>query len=150
MTKIILMALIALSVIMIKPTYATAPEMTQEEQVKQFASTGYRSMVDYIAPQYNQDPWLIYNICNAESNFNPNANHDGGRGKGICGIHKSTFEYWEKQFGVDLNYNSDFDQIKMTSIAFSKGSLYRNQWSTYVRYVTYGVFHKYQIKKTTS
>ena len=84
------MAVIAVCAITIQPTYATAPEMTQEEQVKQFASTGYRSMVDYIAPQYNQDPWLIYNICNAESNFNPNANHDGGRGKGICGIHKST------------------------------------------------------------
>jgi hypothetical protein len=106
----------------------------------------YTDIAKKVSLEYNQDWWLIYNICKAESHFNPNAIHDGGAGKGICGIHKTTFIYWEKKFNIDLNYNSDYDQIKMTALAFSNGELYRSQFSTYNRYKEYGVFNKYEVK----
>lgn len=106
----------------------------------------YIDIVKKVSFEYNQDWWLIYNICKAESHFNPNAVHDGGAGKGVCGIHKTTFIYWEDKFSIDLDYNSDYDQIKMTAIAFSNGEFYRNQFSTYLRYKTYGVFNKYEVK----
>lgn len=143
--RYIIIVLCILSIIVLS-TYKVDGEVIIEKPVEtpivDTESMTINEIVDYIAPQYNQNAWLIYNICKAESDFDSNADHDSGKGKGICGIHKSTFEYWEKKFGIDLNYNSDFDQIKMTTIAFSNGSLYRNQWSTYVRYKNYGVFTK--------
>ena len=121
-----------------KPDIVNAQEINKELTIQE--------IVDKVSKEYNQDSWLIYNVCYAESHFNPGAVHDGGRGKGVCGIHKTTFIGWEKEFNVDLNYDSTYDQIKMTVIAFSKGEKYRDDWSTYNRYVKYGVFNKYEIK----
>lgn len=126
-------------------TLTKADEPVQNTIIVQ-SNDSYIDIAKKVSLEYSQDWWLIYNICKAESHFNSNAIHDGGKGKGICGIHKSTFQYWEKVFNIDLNYNSDYDQIKMTAIAFSNGELYRTQFSTYNRYKQYGVFNKYEVK----
>ena len=103
-------------------------------------------MIDYIAPQFNQDPKLISKISWCESKHKV-LSHDGGRGVNITGIHDATFRGWlplyEKERGETLNKDSTFDQLKMMSWAFSKGSSYRNQWTTYVAYMKGGTYTFY-------
>lgn len=125
-----------------KTTFAVAPIEDKINRVETI-----EEITDKVSKEYNQNPWLIYNICKAESQFDSNASHDGGAGRGICGIHKATFIGWEKEFGIDLDYNSNYDQLKMTAIAFSKGESYRDDWSTYRRYRDYGVFTVAELRK---
>lgn len=103
-------------------------------------------MIDLIAPQFNQDPKLISKISWCESKHKV-LSHDGGRGVNITGIHDATFKGWlplyEKERGETLDKDSTFDQIKMMSWAFSKGSSYRNQWTTYVAYMKGGTYTFY-------
>lgn len=157
--KIILAIIIAVKFLLIidvldsnKIDTTTTPQDTvvvESPVVVDVNKMSYKEMAYYASKEFNQDGWLIYNVCKAESHFDEKADHDGGLGKGVCGIHRTTFAYWEQIFDVDLDYNSSYDQIKMTALAFSKGVLYRNQWSTYRRYVAYGVFNKYDIKNTS-
>jgi len=94
-------------------------------------------LIDYIAPQFEQDPNLISKISYCES-WHKIVKHDGGRGVNITGIHDSTFNGWlpeyEKEVGETLDIKSSFDQLKMMSWAFSKGESYRDDWTTYVAY----------------
>lgn len=95
----------------------------------------YVEMIDYVAPQFGQNPTLIKKVVYNESGFKVQC-HDSCRAKNITAIHDTTFKGWlpkyKKETGETLNINSQFDQIKMLSWAFSKGSSYRNQWTTYV------------------
>lgn len=103
-------------------------------------------MIDYIAPQFGQDPQLISKIAWCESGHKVKS-HDGGRAVNITGIHDRTFDGWLPLYKADrgetLNKDSTFDQIKMMSWAFSKGSSYRNQWTTYVAYTKGGTYAFY-------
>lgn len=94
-----------------------------------------KEVIKCIAPAYGQNPALIDRIVFLESSYNPNAIHDGGKGKGAVGFHKTTFEYWNKTFfketGKVLVYENNADQIELMSWAFSKGEQYRMAWSTY-------------------
>lgn len=101
-------------------------------------------MVATIAPKFNQDPQLITKIIMCESGGKIQS-HDGGRGLNITGIHDATFNGWlkeyEKEYNETLNKDSNYDQIKMMSWAFSKG--YSNQWTTYVAYMNGGEYTFY-------
>lgn len=103
-------------------------------------------IIDYVAPQFGQDPKLISKISYCESEHIV-TDHDGGRGKNVTGIHDDTFNGWlplyEKERGETLNIDSTFDQLKMMSWAFSKGDAYRKQWTTYVAYLNGGEYTFY-------
>lgn len=94
-----------------------------------------QEIIKCIAPAYGQDPVLISNVIKRESTYNPNAVHDGGRGKGVTGFHTDTFNRWNKQYlketGEVIIYDSTLDQIKLMSWAFSKGESYRDDWTSY-------------------
>jgi len=95
-----------------------------------------KEMIDYISPQFGQDPKLISKItwCESGHKILP---HDGYRGVNITGIHDATFYGWlpeyEKEVGETLDIKSSFDQLKMMSWAF-KDENKRELWTTYVAY----------------
>lgn len=104
-------------------------------------------MIEYLAPQYNQNSKLLGEIIFCESSNRTDVPHDGGKGYGVTGYHRETFLEHEKSFGIDLNYDSSYDQIKLMTIAFSKGEKYRNLWSSYKRYTKYGTCDISKIRK---
>jgi len=104
------------------------------------------AMIEEIAPKFGQDPKLISKITWCESQHKV-ANHDGGRGINITGIHDKTFKSWlpmyEKEMGETLDIKSSYDQLKLMSYVFSKGESYRRQWTTYVAYINGGTYTFY-------
>lgn len=132
--KIIIALVFILGCLLINPwanqisDKAKEPVEVQKVDVNKMS---YQQMIDYIAPQFNQDPYYIKKIVWNESNFKIQS-HDGGRARNITATHDNTFKGWlpeyEKERGETLDINSQYDQIKMMSFAFSKG--YSSQWST--------------------
>lgn len=56
------------------------------------------------------------------------ARGDGGRAYGIFQYHLPTWERFSKEYGEKLDINSEWDQVKLTAWALSKG--YANHWYT--------------------
>lgn len=102
--------------------------------------------IDYIAPKFSQDPVLIKKIVWCES-MNQVVIHDGGRGRGVTGLHRQTFNLWlplyQEEMGETLNYDSTFDQIKMLVWAFKKGESFRDDWTSYRAYRNGGTYSFY-------
>lgn len=117
------------------PALAEAPE-------KSFEEYSVKELIEYIAPQFGQDPKLISKITWCESGHKVQS-HDGGAGVNITGIHDSTFNGWlpkyEKEVGETLNIDSQFDQLKMMSFAFQDKNK-RNEWTTYIAYTNGGEY----------
>lgn len=94
------------------------------------------------AEKYNQNYTTLSKVIFCESSFQTTVSHDGGRGKGVTGFHKDTFNRWLKVYMKEtnqtLNYDSNYDQIELMSWAFSKGENYRNDWTSYNKLVRYG------------
>ena len=109
-----------------------------------------KEFVLYIAPMYKQDSKMLTELIFCESSFNEKAIHDGGRGVGIVGFHKQTFNSFSKKFGVKLDYNSSHDQIELMSIAFQKGEEYRDDWTSYNKYKKYGTCIPSKIRQLQS
>lgn len=105
-------------------------QLAEQERINKMT---YVEMVEYIAPQFNQNPEEIKQIIWNESGFKVQC-HDSCRAKNVTAIHDSTFKDWlpqyEKEMGETLNMQSQFDSIKMMSWAFKKG--YKTAWTTAV------------------
>lgn len=133
---ILLVLILIVSGISILPKKTTVVEPV----VINFDTYTIPELVDYIAPQYNQDPALLKKIIYCESGFRHESIHDGGLGKGATGLHRATFMGWSKEMGVDLDYNSSMDQIRVMAWAFSQGGHYRDDWTTYRAYMNGGTY----------
>lgn len=126
-----------LSVIFVPLSLLGQPQITDDYINKQISwdEIPIKEIIKCIAPAYGQDSKLIDRVVFEESSYNTIANHDGGQGKGVTGLHKTTFDWWYpkylKETGENLNYESNLDQLKLMSWAFSKGESYRMAWSTY-------------------
>lgn len=107
-------------------------------------------IITEMAQTYSVNEGMLSEIIFCESSFNQNAYHDSGQGTGVTGFHRTTFSGWAKDFGLDLNYNSTYDQVKLMAIAFTKGEEYRDDWTSYRRYVQYGTCDVAKIRKMLS
>lgn len=119
-----------------KPIIVTSAEPVPVPVVS-YESMSVKEMIRLIAPRFSQNATVISKITWCESGHKV-VSHDHGAGLGVTGIHKATFNGWLPKYvaeqGETLNYASTYDQLKMMAWAFSKGSSYRNQWTTYVAY----------------
>lgn len=86
--------------------------------------------VIYFSNLYGGDSEVALKVMDCESGGDHNNVGDGGLSKGIFQFQKSTFERMERGLGENLNYTSQFDQIKLASFALSKPELAR-EWSTF-------------------
>lgn len=87
--------------------------------------------VIYFSNLYGGDSDITLKVMECESSGKHSVVGDGGRSKGIFQFQKSTFERMERDFGEDLDYTSQFDQVKLASWALSQPELAR-EWTTYV------------------
>ena len=100
--------------------------------------------------KYNLNYSMMSKVIFCESGFQTNANHDGGRGKGVTGFHRATFNTWMaryfKETNQTLNYDSAYDQIELMSWAFTKGESYRDDWTSYNKLIRYGECNNAKLK----
>ncbi|MGI9118430.1 MAG: hypothetical protein ACR2IQ_02685 [Minisyncoccia bacterium] len=99
-----------------------------------------KEMIKCVVPAFYHNPQEISTVVQMESGYNINAVHDGGSGKGITGFHKDTFDRWNKQSGLNLNYDSSMDQIKLMAWAFDQGKSYKDDWTTWQRLHKKGIY----------
>tara|TARA_R110000868_G_scaffold148726_2_gene370838 strand:+ start:291 stop:815 length:525 start_codon:yes stop_codon:yes gene_type:complete len=117
---------------------STMPEIMVENEIDTMSPI---ELVDYVTGQYNAPQELIEKITMCESSHNFNAVHDSGKGVGITGFQRQTFEDWKVTFNrPDLVYESNFDQLVLMSLAFNAGEKYRDAWTTYVAYQNGGEY----------
>lgn len=116
------MALIALSVIMIKPTYATAPEKPKDPEPMTVAQAIEKASIDNgVSVQ------TMSNLAFCESSHRYNVYGDGTKAYGIYQFHKPTFDGFSKKYGLDLDYKSSYDQAVLASKMVKDG--YSSHWT---------------------
>ena len=109
---------------------ARASEETLRDVIENYTRT--------MASFYNIDPkeTLENNVCEFNWNREPEKAitilGDKGKAFGIAQFHKATFLKWEKESGMDLDYKSWTDALKLQAWAFSKGESYKDDWTCYV------------------
>lgn len=130
--------MITISTLFIKPTFAEAPEAPK----RNLADYSIQELTEYFANYYGANYRDLYSTMMCESGGKSKPG-DNGHANGVMQIHKPTFERWEKQMGEDLNYDSTFDQIKVSAWAFAQGESYRDDWTMYVALKNGGTYSFY-------
>ncbi len=114
----------------IVPLVALAkPLETKEVQINP-QDLSVTEQVIYFSNLYGGDSEITLKVMECESGGNHQVIGDGGRSKGIFQFQLSTFNRMEKILGEDLNYDSQFDQVKLASFALSQPKL-ANEWTAY-------------------
>ena len=90
-----------------------------------------KCLLSEFSSKYDLKSDILDKVAFCESSYNPLAVGDGGHAKNVMQFHKPTFEQFSKEFGEELNYDSAYDQIKLSAWMFSKGENYRNHWTCY-------------------
>ena len=90
-----------------------------------------KEQVVYFSNLYGGNANVALAVMDCESGGNHKTSSDGGRSNGVFQFQKSTFLRMEKEFGEDLNYTSQFDQIKLASWALTQ-PIKAREWTTYV------------------
>lgn len=125
-------------------TYAQAPNSPLTEKT-------IKEQVEYFSGLYNTNSAVVNKVLECESKFDHSSVGDGGRSKGIAQIQGPTWkdlEYkFNKEYIEDLNYNSRFDQIKLTTWSIANG--YGNKWTAYRAIMNGGKYSFYskQLKR---
>lgn len=121
---------------------------------KKIASNPIQNIIKEKAIKYNLNPQMFDELILCESSYNEKQNHDGGKGVGVAGWHKSTFNEvyakYKKETGNVLNYSSSQDQLELMAWEFKRGEKYRLKWSSYLRYAKYGTCDVKKIRKITN
>ena len=150
--KLLVFAVVLISCFQ-RTAQATAPEPIINEPVTVQDTERFMTIPEVIhemSTTYGVNEKMLSEVIFCESSFRQGVSHDGGQGVGVTGFHRDTFDDWNKRFGLDLNYYSSYDQVKLMAIAFTKGENYRDDWSSYRRYVTYGTCDIAKIRKMLS
>lgn len=104
--------------------------------------------VIYFSDLYGGDYKIALKVMECESGGNHKTTGDSGLSNGIFQFQKSTFLRMEREFGEDLNYSSQFDQIKLASWALAQPEKAR-EWTAFVAIEKGGkyAFYSSQLKK---
>lgn len=142
--KIIIILLLGFSLLGVYPQRTLSEELQIDEMP-------YTIQINHFAKLYGVDDRLVNKVIECESGGIHNVVGDGGRSKGIAQIQKPTWNWmvsmYNKEYKENLNYNSSFDQIKLTTYMISKGE--GHNWTTYVAIKKGGTYSFYssQLKK---
>jgi hypothetical protein len=123
--KNIIVTLMILFSLLVLPTKDSA----QELEIINPINLTIEQQIEYFSDLYKTDSNLIKKVMECESNGDHSNISDGGRSKGIFQFQKPTFLWMEKEFGEDLNYESQFDQIKLATWAIANG--YGSNWTAW-------------------
>lgn len=126
--------LISLFSLFVIPTKDSAEELKINEM-----ST--KEQVWYFSDLYNVDYKLIDKIIECESKYNNDVCSDGGRSCGVAQFQKPTFNELSKKMGEDLDYYSEYDQVKLLAWSVSNG--YGKRWTAYRAIQNDGVYSFY-------
>lgn len=89
--------------------------------------------INYFANLYGVDSRLVSKVIECESDGQHEAVGDGGRSRGIGQFQKPTFESLEelyfKEYNEYLDYESEFDQIKLLTWSIANG--HGRNWTAY-------------------
>lgn len=99
----------------------------EEKIVKQYSELTLDETIDKFSAEYNVPKAWLVNLATCESSYGTNLTGDNGHAYGVYQYWIPTWLDFERMFNIDLNRNSQYDQVKMTAIALSKGYGYR--WS---------------------
>ena len=88
------------------------------------------------------DEPLVRKVIDCESKFKHNTSSDNGFSNGIMQFQKATFIRMAKKYGEVLDYNSQYDQLRLGIWAISKPELAR-EWTSYVAIQKGGVYSFY-------
>ncbi len=147
--KLLVFAVVLVSVFQ-RTTYAEAPLPVKPPVLDIDRVMTVPEVIHEMSTTYGVNEKMLSEIIFCESSFQQGVSHDGGQGVGVTGFHRDTFNGWSRRFGLDLNYNSTYDQVKLMAIAFTKGEEYRDDWTSYRRYATYGTCDIAKIRKMLS
>lgn len=87
--------------------------------------------ITYFSNLYGGDPQVAVRVMECESGGKHSTVSDRGYSRGIFQFQKSTFERMAKAYGEVLDYNSQYDQVKLASWALAQPK-YQNEWTTFV------------------
>lgn len=111
-----------LTVILVPVVTLLIPRHLHYETVEAYyIPTSIPEITNKFAKQYGVNPEHLAKVMKCESNGKQTARGDGNHAIGVFQFHESTFNLFEKQMGEDLDINSYYDQIKLTSWAFAHG-----------------------------
>lgn len=96
----------------------------------------------YFSNLYQVDVSLVRKVIECESGFSNTVVGDSGLSRGIFQFQRSTFYRMAKILGEDLNYESQYDQLKLGIYAMSKPELAR-EWTSYVAIQKGGTYSFY-------
>ena len=151
--KLLVFAVVLISCFQ-RTAQATAPEPIINEPVTVQDTERFMTIpevIEEMSLKYGVNEKMLSDIIFCESSFRQDVPHDNNAGRGVTGFHRRTFDGWNKKFfGGQLNYKSSYDQIKLMAFVFTQGEEYRDDWSSYRRYVTYGTCDIAKIRKMLS
>lgn len=115
--------------VMADPLNISPLELTAEGQVIYFSNL------------YGIDANIITRVIDCESQWEHSAKGDGGRSNGIGQFQKSTFNRLSKLMGEELDYNSQFDQIKLLTWSIANG--HGREWTSFRALENGGIYKFY-------
>lgn len=124
------------------------PQSTTSAELK-ITDLPVAMQIEHFANLYGADVSVVKAVVRCESGGDHKSKGDSGFSKGIAQFQKSTFYRMAKLKGEDLNYESQFDQIKLLSYAMANPDLAR-EWSTFRAIKNGGTYSFYsrQLKKS--
>lgn len=100
-------------------SYALAPDM-------KLADKPVEQMIEHFAKVYGSDADQLKKVMKCESNGKV-VWGDNFHARGVFQYWQPTWDQFSREFGEKLDRESTYDQVKLTSWAFSKG--YKNHWT---------------------
>jgi len=144
-TKNIIVSLVLITSLLVNPTKVIAEPL---EIVNPIELTR-NGQIQYFTTLYGANINIVNKVIECESKGIHGAVGDSGLSNGIFQFQKSTFYRMAKIYGEELNYSSEYDQLKLGVWAMSKPELAR-EWTSYVAIQKGGTytFYSRQLGKT--
>ena len=99
----------------------------EETIVKQYSEPTLDESIDRYSAEYNIPRVWLVNLANCESSYGTRLIGDNGNAYGVYQYWIPTWLDFERMSKMDLNRDSEQDQVRMTSWALAHG--YGSRWS---------------------